>query len=271
MNASEGTLFYKDKFNRPLSAPVKLFSRKLKAQFPNDRGPGRQLGRLESDTKIVADVAQEVLMELNREVVADLANVAATHISHKWQSPKNLFDAILVASAGIAKKIGVSANWLVASNTIVEEIAKLEDWQPFDSKEGIWTLQKVGRLSNKWDVYADPMLEPNTIVMGHKGDEARSGYFYCPYIAIDQTAERILLLRTGKKLIDGGCYSRITLENYYTEEEIYAESPVVPERNIPFKQEYIPDEEEYVEPEETNRENMALDEIMDEITDMFGD
>jgi hypothetical protein len=246
MDSLEFKVIHKDKYGHPQQAALAPKTRRFGTTWNYEATDD-----LSVTTKIVEEVSQEISMDLSREIIADLANVAATTVVREWK-PSNLFDAILLASAGISKRVGHSANWIVASQPLAMEIAKLEEWVPVENKESNWSLKKVGKLSKKWDVCVDPLLENSNMVLGFRGDEYMSGYYYCPYVPLRKLEDGQLLCRLGKKLIEAGFYARISFENYYTEEEII---PVMPEPVQVQEIEEILDEvplevsEEYEEPE----------------------
>jgi len=251
METPESKITHKDKYGHPQHVTVAARMRQFSSFW--NYSPESDL---QQTTKIVEEISQELVMDLSREIVSDLANIAATTVVREWKS-SNLFDAILLASAGIAKRIGQSANWIITSQSLAVEIAKLEEWESVSNTESNWTLKKIGRLAKKWNVYVDPLLENSNMVLGFRGDEYTAGYIYCPYVPLVRLDNGQLYLRTSKKLIDASFYARISFENYSLEEEIFIEPPVQVEEEI---YEEIPLEfiaEPDVEPEE--RQEIDLD------------
>lgn len=226
---------YKNLNGQMQSVSITRGQRRLKSQWVQPtfvENKHINLGRMADAT---IELMEGVVTELNREIISDLQQIAGSVSTHFWKAPKNLFDAILMASSGLSRKIGTAANWLIVSSCIGDELAKLEEWVSHSEDNPSFILaRKAGKLAKKWDVYVDPLMENETILLGYKGDEYQSGYFYCPSIMLDQDENGFILTRYGKKMLDAGYYAKINLENYSSNlEEWYPElEPTLPEPEL---------------------------------------
>lgn len=187
----------------------------------NDTGYHRNL---DIEAEYTANVTDEVATSINLEIINDLLKVADTSTVHEWKTPQRLVDCILIMSSKHEPKIGHSANWIVVSTAIEEELQKIEDYKldvtdDFVSK---MHLRKTGRLSNKWNVYVDPCMSDEVILMGYKGDDYTAGYVYGPYIPLNLKTNLTETLNPQqslehlyyKKLINNKYYSKIILQGY---------------------------------------------------------
>lgn len=206
---------YRDKMNKLQDVDIKAGVSQLRSKLYSNT-------HQDVDIKLVEELSEDILMELNLEVISDICNNVGTTMTHFWKSPQNLADAILIASAQIVKKIGSQANWVIVSTDIADELKKLkDDWVDADNiLESNRIVKKIGKLSRKWDIFVDPLMSNNCILLGFKGDEYMSGYIYCPYLGLNPLngEEYKLVSFKGKKLIDSGYFSKINLENYSIEE-----------------------------------------------------
>lgn len=233
---------YRDKMNKLQDIDIKAGAVKLRSKLYSNTNQ-------DVDVKLVESLSEDILMELNLEVISDICNNVGTTMTHFWKSPQNLADAILIASAQIVKKIGSQANWVIVSTDIADELKKLkDDWADIDNiQESNRMAKKIGKLSRKWDVFVDPLMSNNCVLLGFKGDEYMSGYVYCPYLGLNPLSgeEHMLVSFKGKKLIDSGYFSKINLENYSIEEPEECYPPFIeqPEPDFPGAEFMTEDEE----------------------------
>ncbi len=223
------------------SEEIAAKTRKLKAVWSYEAQQDlRSQHNLDAEAELTAVLAQEINLEIDREVLTDLRNNAGTiaawdfntslgeTIKEKYES---LFVKIVEVSAVIHRKtLRGGANWLVTS----PEVASIFETatagfapapsETFTSSLGI---QYVGTVNNRWRLYKDPLFPTNQILLGYKGDSYMdSGYFYCPYVPLTQTPvvldpesfcpRKGILTRYGKKLLREGAkfYGRMTIANF---------------------------------------------------------
>jgi len=223
------------------SEEIAAKTRKLKAVWSYEAQQDlRSQHNLDAEAELTAVLAQEINLEIDREVLTDLRNNAGTVSS--WDFATALGDTIKekyeslyikvteVSSVVHRKTLRGGANWLVTS----PEVASMFETatagfaptpsETFTSSLGI---QYVGTVSNRWRLYKDPLFTTGQILMGYKGDSYMdSGYFFCPYVPLTQTPTVLdpesfcprkgLLTRYGKKLLREGSkfYARLSIANF---------------------------------------------------------
>jgi hypothetical protein len=223
------------------SEDITAKTRKLKAVWSYEAQQDlRSQHNLDAEAELTAVLAQEINLEIDREVLTDLRNNAGTvaawdyatalgeTVKEKYES---LYVKVVEISAVIHRKtLRGGANWIVTS----PEVASIFETatagfapapsETFTSSLGI---QYVGTVNNRWRLYKDPLFLTNQILMGYKGDSYMdSGYFYCPYVPLTQTPvvldpesfcpRKGILTRYGKKLLREGAkfYARMTIANF---------------------------------------------------------
>ena len=223
------------------SEDITAKTRKLKAVWSYEAQQDlRSQHNLDAEAELTAVLAQEINLEIDREVLTDLRQNAGTvtawdfntslgdTIKEKYES---LYVKIVEISSVIHRKtLRGGANFIVTS----PEVASIFETatagfapapsETFTSSLGI---QYVGTVNNRWRIYKDPLFPSNQLLMGYKGDSyLDSGYFYCPYVPLTQTPvvldpesfcpRKGILTRYGKKLLREGAkfYARMSIANF---------------------------------------------------------
>jgi hypothetical protein len=223
------------------SEEIAAKTRKLKAAWSYEAQQDlRSQHNLDAEAELTAVLAQEINLEIDREVLTDLRNNAGTvavwdfntalgdTIKEKYES---LYVKVVEVSNVVHRKtLRGGCNWLVTSPEVasVFETATAgfapAPSETFTSSLGI---QYVGTINNRWRLYKDPLFPQGQILMGYKGDSYMdSGYFYCPYVPLTQTPvvldpesfcpRKGILTRYGKKLLREGAkfYARMSIANF---------------------------------------------------------
>lgn len=223
------------------SESISAKTRKLKAVWSYEAQQDlRSQHNLDAEAELTAVLAQEVNLEIDREVLTDLRNNAGTVGSWDFSTSlgdtikeryESLYVKVVEMSAVIHRKtLRGGANWIVTSPEVaaVFETATAgfapDPSETFTSSLGI---QYVGTINKRWRLYKDPLFQTNQLIMGYKGDSYMdSGYFYCPYVPLTQTPvvldpesfcpRKGLLTRYGKKLLREGAkfYGRMSIANF---------------------------------------------------------
>jgi len=216
-------------------------TRKFKAAWSYEAQQDlRAQHNLDAEAELTAVLAQEINLEIDREVLTDLRLNAGTvaawdfntalgdTIKEKYES---LFVKIVEVSNVVHRKtLRGGANWIVTSPEVASmfETATAgfapQQSENFTSSIGI---QYVGSVASRWRVYKDPLFPTNQILLGYRGESYMdSGYFYCPYVPMTQTPvvldpesfcpRKGILTRYGKKLLREGAkfYARMTIANF---------------------------------------------------------
>lgn len=223
------------------SEEIAAKTRKLKAVWSYEAQQDlRSQHNLDAEAELTAVLAQEINLEIDREVLTDLRNNAGTvsawdyntalgeTIKEKYES---LYVKIVEVSNVIHRKtLRGGANFIVTS----PEVASIFETatagfapapsETFTSSLGI---QYVGTVNNRYRIYKDPLFPTSQLLMGYKGDSYMdSGYFYCPYVPLTQTPvvldpesfcpRKGILTRYGKKLLREGAkfYARLSIANF---------------------------------------------------------
>lgn len=216
-------------------------TRKLKAVWSFEAQQDlRSQHNLDTEAELTAILAQEINMEIDREVLTDLRNNAGTvaawdfntalgdTIKEKYES---LYVKVVEVSSVVHRKtLRGGCNWIVTS----PEVASIFETAtagfapiPSDTFTSSLGIQYVGTVNSRWRLYKDPLFPTSQILMGYKGDSYMdSGYFYCPYVPLTQTPvvldpesfcpRKGILTRYGKKLLREGAkfYARMSIANF---------------------------------------------------------
>jgi hypothetical protein len=223
------------------SEEIAAKTRKLKAVWSYEAQQDlRSQHNLDAEAELTAVLAQEINLEIDREVLTDLRNNAGTVASWDFNTAlgdtiKEKYESLYVKVVEVTnvvhrKTLRGGCNWLVTS----PEVASIFETatagfapapsETFTSSLGI---QYVGTVNNRWRLYKDPLFPTGQILMGYKGDSYMdSGYFYCPYVPLTQTPvvldpesfcpRKGILTRYGKKLLREGAkfYARLSIANF---------------------------------------------------------
>ena len=216
-------------------------TRKLKAVWSYEAQQDlRSQHNLDAEAELTAVLAQEINLEIDREVLTDLRNNAGTVTSWDFSTAlgdtiKEKYEALYVKVVEVSnvvhrKTLRGGCNWIVTS----PEVASMFETatagfapntsETFTSSIGI---QYVGTVNARWRLYKDPLFPTNQLLLGYKGDSYMdSGYFYCPYVPLTQTPvvldpesfcpRKGILTRYGKKLLREGAkfYARMSIANF---------------------------------------------------------
>lgn len=216
-------------------------TRKLKAVWSFESQQDlRSQHNLDAEAELTAILAQEINLEIDREILADLRSNAGTVAAWNFGSAlgdtiKEKYESLYVKVVEVSnvihrKTLRGSANWLVTS----PEIASMFETAtagfapaPSDTFNSTLGVQYVGTINNRWKLYKDPLFPTSEILMGYKGDSYMdSGYFYCPYVPLTQTPvvndpesfcpRKGILTRYGKKLLREGAkfYGKLTIAGW---------------------------------------------------------
>jgi len=223
------------------SEEIAAKTRKLKAVWSYEAQQDlRSQHNLDAEAELTAVLAQEINLEIDREVLTDLRNNAGTVTAWDFNTAlgetiKEKYESLYVKVVEVSnvihrKTLRGGANWLVTS----PEVASIFETatagfapSPSETFTSSLGIQYVGTVNNRWRLYKDPLFPTNQILMGYKGDSYMdSGYFYCPYVPLTQTPvvldpesfcpRKGILTRYGKKLLRDGAkfYARMSIANF---------------------------------------------------------
>lgn len=200
-------------------SPVEAIPRRLKALWSSEAAEDlRAFHGLDAETEIVSIIAQEIALEIDREIINDLfLSSTGTTATFDRIPPGGIAEidhlrAMLTQISTVSnlihkKTLRAPANWIITSPEISALIAQLTthgdfkpQWSgdfnpnsPMDqmrprTSHGQFSIYKVGTLLNKWMVYEDPFFASDKMMIGLKGNSfLESGFVWAPYIPLQVT------------------------------------------------------------------------------------
>ena len=225
---------------------VEAKTRKLKTVWtPESAQDFKSYHGIDIEAELTALMSQEIALEIDREILADLLTIGAqvTHYFDQGAATNYnyldrhvaLMQRILLESNNIMRDtLRGKANWLVTSPEIASILETLKEFKPYGGQVFTGINQSGigarGVLLNQIDVYVDPIFPKNKICLGYKGASVvDAGYYYAPYVPVeltpviydpyDFTPRRGLLTRYATKKIELGekFYRTIKLQNSSTD------------------------------------------------------
>lgn len=206
---------------------IKAEGRKLKARWSVEAMDDlRALHGINPEVELVASMANEIALEIDREMIDMLISGALINQSFTYNPAANSVGeldsirAMLTRLSSISSKVHkgtkrAPANFIVCPPEVVallEQLTTHGDYRPAfqgnvaaafgpldpgqQSSYGPLTsnfgVMRVGTLLNKWAVYQDPYLSENTanktVLLGLKGASyADAGAVYAPYVPFQMT------------------------------------------------------------------------------------
>lgn len=197
------------------SIPVTAKTRKLKASWtPEFAQDLNAYHSVDAEGELTAMLSEYVSMEIDLEILDMLIQAAATtdywsaRIGQVWNGTTFAADTNASAQAYIqgtwfatlgtklqkvsnkihAKTLRGGANFLVCS----PDVATILESIPGYAADGDGTkmkfamgVQKVGALTSRYQVYKNPYMQENTVLMGFRGTQfLETGAVYAPYIPL---------------------------------------------------------------------------------------
>ena len=197
-------------------------TKKLKAKWTPELGQDlNAYHNLDAEVELTSILSEQIALEIDREILADLVN-GATAGTYYWSRSPGLFvnrtsGAELGATAAAPDFTGTVSEWY---ETLIEtindvsaqihrktlrgganfvvcspEVANILEFTSgfrasvtADADKGSIGAVKAGSLSRKFDVMVDPYFPRNVLLVGRKGSSfLESGYVYAPYVPLQTT------------------------------------------------------------------------------------
>jgi hypothetical protein len=201
-------------------APVEAVPRRLKALWSAEAAEDlRAFHGVDAETEMVSAIAQEIALEIDREIISDLFASATTTTGTFDRVPpagineldhlRAMITTISTVSNLIHKRtLRAPANWIVTSPEISALLTQLtthgdfrplwvsgseSPYGPADmprplTQHGQFSIYKTGTLMNKWLIYEDPFFTSDQMLIGLKGASyLDSGFVWAPYIPLQVT------------------------------------------------------------------------------------
>ena len=204
------------------SIAVTAITKKLKAKWTPELGQDlNAYHNLDAEVELTSILSEQIALEIDREILADLVN-GATAATYYWSRSPGLFlnretgteigasaaapdftgtvsewyetlaETINDVSAQIHRKtLRGGANFIVCGPevaNILEFTAGFRASVTADDEKGSIGAVKTGSLSKKFDVIVDPYFLRNVVLVGRRGGSfLESGYVYAPYVPLQTT------------------------------------------------------------------------------------
>lgn len=204
------------------SIAVTAQTKKLKAKWTPELGQDlNAYHNLDAEVELTGILSEQIALEIDREILADLVNGASAGRYYWSRSPglfvnrttgaelgsataapdftgtvsewyETLIETINDVSAQIHRKtLRGGANFVVCgpeAANILEFTAGFRASVTADDESGSIGAVKTGSLSKKFDVIVDPYFLRNVILVGRRGSSfLESGYVYAPYVPLQTT------------------------------------------------------------------------------------
>ncbi len=204
------------------STAITAITKKLKAKWTPELGQDlNAYHNLDAEVELTSILSEQIALEIDREILADLINGAKAATYYWSRSPglfvnresgaeigassaapdftgtvsewyETLVETINDVSAQIHRKtLRGGANFLVCGPevaNILEFTAGFRASVTHDDEKGSVGAVKVGSLTKKFDVIVDPYFLRNVILVGRRGSSfLESGYVYAPYVPLQTT------------------------------------------------------------------------------------
>ena len=204
------------------SVAITAQTKKLKAKWTPELGQDlNAYHNLDAEVELTSILSEQIALEIDREILADLVN-GATAGTYYWSRSPGLFvnrstGAELGATAAAPDFTGTVSEWY---ETLIEtindvsaqihrktlrgganfvvcspEVANILEFTSgfranvtADADKGEIGAVKVGSLSRKFDVLVDPYFPRMAVLVGRRGSSfLESGYVYAPYVPLQVT------------------------------------------------------------------------------------
>ena len=204
------------------SIAITATTKKLKAKWSPELGQDlNAYHNLDAEVELTSILSEQIALEIDREILADLVNGATAGTFYWSRSPgmflnrttgaeigantaapdftgtvsewyETLIETINDVSAQIHRKtLRGGANFVVLSPevaNVLEFTAGFRANVTADADKGDIGAVKTGSLNRKFDVIVDPYFPRNAILVGRKGSSfLESGYVYAPYVPLQVT------------------------------------------------------------------------------------
>jgi hypothetical protein len=206
---------------------IRAVTRKLKTRWSAEASDDlRAFHGIDAETEMVAGIANEIALEIDREMIDMLISNAQTTTTYTYSpaassvGEMDTIRALLTKVSAVSAKIHrlskrAPANFIVTTPEVVallEQLTTHGDYRPsfqvdnsvfggpLDPGSGSsygpltsnFGVMRVGTLMNKWAVYQDPFLSQGsstkTMLVGLKGNTFMdAGAVYAPYVPLQVT------------------------------------------------------------------------------------
>ena len=234
------------------SLPIVAKTRKLKAIWTPELAQDlNAYHSVDAEAELTAMLSEYISMEIDLEILDMLINDAITKdywsakVGYEWDGT-SAFSANIHATNALAytksdwyqtlgqkiQKVSNKihqltlrggANFVVCSPNVATIIESIEGFgASTDGNQSSFAMgvRKVGALSNRWDVYKNPYMTENTVLIGFRGSNfLETGAVYAPYVPlimtplvydpVNFTPRKGVMTRYAKKMVRPEFYGKI--------------------------------------------------------------
>jgi|9_EtaG_2_1085328.scaffolds.fasta_scaffold15014_2 hypothetical protein len=234
-------------------------TRKLKAQWtPEFAQDLNAYHSIDAEAELTSMLSEYISQEIDLEILDMLIQDAKTEgfwsatIGRQWNGSSfgdytdvqaaaasftqmNWYQTLGTVIANVSNKIHQKtlrggANFLVVSPevaTIIESIPGYASDSGGDQTQFAFGVTKVGALNSRYQVYKNPYMKENLILMGYRGNQfLETGAVYSPYIPLIMTPlvydpksftpRKGVMTRYAKKMLRGEFYGKIFVDGLHT-------------------------------------------------------
>ena len=233
-------------------------TRKLKAQWtPEFAQDLNAYHSIDAEAELTSMLSEYISQEIDLEILDMLIQEAktegfwSTQVGREWDGSAfsdysttaaqassfnqgQWFQTLGTVVASVSNKIHQKtlrggANFLVVSPevaTIIESIPGYASSADNGDAQFAFGVTKVGSLSNRFQVYKNPYMKENIILMGYRGNQfLETGAVYAPYIPLIMTPlvydpksftpRKGVMTRYAKKMLRGEFYGKIFVDGLH--------------------------------------------------------
>ena len=233
-------------------------TRKLKAQWtPEFAQDLNAYHSIDAEAELTSMLSEYISQEIDLEILDMLIQEAktegfwSTQVGREWNGSSfsdysttaaqassfnqgQWFQTLGTVIASVSNKIHQKtlrggANFLVVSPevaTVIESIPGYASSADNGDAQFAFGVTKVGSLSNRFQVYKNPYMKENIILMGYRGNQfLETGAVYAPYIPLIMTPlvydpksftpRKGVMTRYAKKMLRGEFYGKIFVDGLH--------------------------------------------------------
>jgi hypothetical protein len=242
------------------SEPIVAKTRKLKAIWTPELAQDlNAYHSIDAEAELTQMLSEYISLEIDLEILEMLqANALtvdywSTRVGYDYTSSSNSFsiDSNAAAASAYTKStwfqtLGIKlqkvsnrihqltmrggANFLVASPNVCTILESMNGFAANPAKDALQFaagVSQVGSISNRFDVYKNPYMTENVILMGFKGSNFfETGAVYAPYVPLimtplvydptNFTPRRGVMTRYAKKIVRPEFYGKVVIEGLNT-------------------------------------------------------
>ena len=192
-------------------------SRKLSAEWTLEyEDDSSRLDGVSIQTEISATVAEQIRVDIDREILGELNNLAGTVSNYDMVNADGRyagekFSALTIGLSELSNQIAVKsrrsgATWMVVTPQVLTAIRNADNNSFVGAGVDVSPSQSmfVGTFNNTIRVYLDIHASTEYALLGYKGSETDTGLIYAPYVPIvasdvvtdTDTFNKVMSLRT---------------------------------------------------------------------------